>query len=101
MAEKFQIPLVPALPLSCTKTGNRAVVRNFLPCQEPHEVDIPAACSFNLPGRINVLEISIRQNLEHAFGPLPDFCLLQSKPDTAMYNLNPPVRGSAVGQSHL
>ena len=31
---------------------------------------------------------------------LPDFSLGQSTPDTASYNLIPPVRGSAVGQNH-
>ena len=33
-------------------------------------------------------------------GSLPDFCLWQSKTDTASCNLNPPIRGSAVGQNH-
>ena len=34
------------------------------------------------------------------FGPLPDFCLWQSKPDTASCNLDPPIRGSAIEQNH-
>lgn len=49
-----------------TETGNRAMVRCFLSCKQPHEIDISAAGSFDFSGRIDSLGIRIGQDLEYA-----------------------------------
>ena len=48
-----------------TETGNRAMVRCFLSCKQPHEIDISAAGSFDFSGRIDSLGIRIGQDLEY------------------------------------
>lgn len=40
----------------------------FLSGKKPHEVDISLTCRFDLSGRIDVLGISIGQELEHGLG---------------------------------
>lgn len=41
------------------------MVRSSLSSQQPPEVDIPATCSLNSSGRVNVLRISIGHDLKH------------------------------------
>ncbi len=48
-----------------TKTCNGTVIRSFPTCYQPHEIDVSFICSFDFSGRINILRISIGQDLEH------------------------------------
>lgn len=68
---------------SRVKAGNRIMVRSFLSCQEPREVDVPAACGFELSGRIDALGISISQDLEHS---LWVHCRISALPWTAGFS---------------
>lgn len=50
---------------SSTEPCNRAVIRCFLTSKQLHKVNITFTSGFNLSARINILGISIGQDLEH------------------------------------
>lgn len=53
------------LQKSSTEPCNRAVIRCFLTSKQLHKVNITFTSGFNLSARINILGISIGQDLEH------------------------------------